>query len=494
MTTSKQLDTSGNRDYAGKGEGNDAYANFIEGLTVDTGDGNPGAIGIDYLASNLGAIRDVVVQASPGNGVTGIAMLRSIPGPALIQSTQVTGFRTGIAISHEEYGMTLSDVALDGQSETGLANFGNVISAERLTITHAGQTGLKNEGADGLVTLVEGSIESAIQNSGTIVFRGTHAALPGHDAATATLDGVLGPDSSFHRLTDALLPRVSIPTVDPGPTSAWVGATGSTEEQPVDVTEALQRALNSGAHTIYLRHGTFWLSAPMQIPASVHRILGMGSTLRALGGHPPGFPNDAPMLLVSEPGPPLEIDHLTVNNSKSGADLAIRQSSSRSLLLRDFVSAGAIVLHRTATGGPVALEDLACGPLHLEGAAPATARQFNTEGGGVRIENKGAALAIIGLKTEQENTVVTTTDGGRTQILGGLVFIVNVPSAQGQPLFIDRSGSLDASFVETVLVRGRGYRVYLRQEDADHIKEIDADSMPARGFGHVVGNLSAGSH
>src|SRR5262249_27973330 len=66
MTTAKLLDgtpTSGGKDYTHKGEGNDAYENFVERLTIDVGGDNPGAIGIDYLANNIGAIRDVRVVA-----------------------------------------------------------------------------------------------------------------------------------------------------------------------------------------------------------------------------------------------------------------------------------------------------------------------------------------------------------------------------------------------------------------------------------------------
>ena len=69
MTTAKLLDgtpTSGGKDYTHKGEGNDAYENFVEDLTIDVGASNPGAVGIDYLANNIGAIRDVRVIAPAG--------------------------------------------------------------------------------------------------------------------------------------------------------------------------------------------------------------------------------------------------------------------------------------------------------------------------------------------------------------------------------------------------------------------------------------------
>ena len=77
-----------------------------------SGTGNPGAIGIDYLANNIGAIRDVRVIAPTGEGAIGIAMQRKWPGPALLQRVEVQGFDTGIAVANTEYGVTLEHVAL----------------------------------------------------------------------------------------------------------------------------------------------------------------------------------------------------------------------------------------------------------------------------------------------------------------------------------------------------------------------------------------------
>ena len=110
FTTSKQLDgtpTSGGKDYPRLGEGNDAYMNFVEDLTVEIGSGNPGAIGIDYLANNIGAVRDVTLRAPADSGAIGLSMMRKWPGPALVQRVTIEGnifencwtaAQTGVAI------------------------------------------------------------------------------------------------------------------------------------------------------------------------------------------------------------------------------------------------------------------------------------------------------------------------------------------------------------------------------------------------------------
>jgi hypothetical protein len=47
------------------------------------------------------------------------------------------------------------------------------------------------------------------------------------------------------------------------------------------------------------------------------------------------------------------------------------------------------------------------------------ARQFNVEGDGLHVANDGGTLWILGYKTEGGGTLMETTGGGRTEVLGG---------------------------------------------------------------------------
>jgi len=114
------------------GSGNQAFHNFIFDMTVDVGAGNPGADGIDFLANNRGAIRNVVVRAAPNSGNTGIAMNRRWPGPALLEDVRVEGFTQGISVSHGEYSVTAEDIRLFGQRVVGVENENNVLTMRRL--------------------------------------------------------------------------------------------------------------------------------------------------------------------------------------------------------------------------------------------------------------------------------------------------------------------------------------------------------------------------
>ena len=88
------------------GSGNQAFRHSIYHLTIDTGAGNPGAVGLDYLASNRGAVEDVTIRSGDGEGFCGLSMMRQWPGPALIKRVRIEGFQSGVMVQHYEYSMT----------------------------------------------------------------------------------------------------------------------------------------------------------------------------------------------------------------------------------------------------------------------------------------------------------------------------------------------------------------------------------------------------
>jgi hypothetical protein len=502
MTSSKRIDKSGGRDYAGRGEGNDAYENFVENLTVDVGSGNPGAIGIDYLANNIGAIRDVIVRAPAGSGATGIAMLRKWPGPALLQRVAVQGFDIGIDVGNTEYSVTLSRIHLNGQRVAGLRNADNMVTAEDLNIEGAAGVSLLNTTAKGMLMLAGGTIglpksdAAVLENRGTIVFDGTRlppsAALPARLSASGPADGWLEGPTWHSEVPAWSMQHPQAPHVNAGPRDKWAGVTGSDDNAPPSDSTAVLQAAFASAATVYLRHGTFWISAPLEIPATMHRLIGMNSTLRVLPQYRGGFPRDRGMLRVLQPGQPLAIEHLALDNTDQGNQSGIEVSAARTVLVRDVLGAGVVTLDRRAGGGPAFLENSCCGTVRVAGAAPVVARQLNTEGSGTRIHNMGAPLVILGLKTEGYCTVASSEAGASTAILGGLLYVVRTPGPDLVPAFITVNASLTARFVEESLRPASRYTVYLADRRESIARQVAADGMPKRDFGRIVPLLWAG--
>jgi hypothetical protein len=192
------------------------------------------------------------------------------------------------------------------------------------------------------------------------------------------------------------------------------------------------------------------------------------------------------MLRVSEAGGPLEIERLAFDNTDAGPQVAIAVTADRSVVLKDIVGVGVTTLDRQAGGGAAFIEDTCCGLLRVEGPRPVVARQLNSEGGGVRVMNSGANLSIIGLKTEGFCTAVQTEASGRTEVLGGLLYVVVPPTGPDRPAFATRDAALTATFAEESLVPSSHYRLYLAATQGGESRETSAASMPPRGLGRIV--------
>ena len=471
MTTAKLLDgspTSGGKDYTNKGEGNDAYENFVEHLTIDVGNDNPGAIGIDYLANNIGAVRDVTVRAPQNSGSIGIAMLRKWPGPALLQNVDIRGFDTGVAVGNTEYGITLDHVHLSGQRAVGLRNDGNAVSAAHLDID--APTAVANSDPMGLVTLVDAVLHAPGEEkpvSGT--FSGSHwQPFPGNPAM---------PD---------------IPAEPDAPITAWVNvlrfANPASGDQ--DITQALRRAMASGAATIYIPYGAYTITEAIDIPPTVRRIVGMNASITVKPQRNPNFARTSGMFRIAQAGPPLLIDRIVFDMTNLGDQLAVEQTAARDVELRDIVTAGTSLLKRAATGGRTFIEDVCCGQISVAGSAPVYAWQLDTEGGGTRILNEGSPLAILGLKTEGDCIVLDNRAGAHSEILGGLLYVVH-DAEPSIPAFRNTDAALQASFVEESFRPASRYTTYLEDTSNGQARKLPASGFPSRRDGRIVPLLTA---
>ena len=496
-TTGKGVAQAPKGGYALRGEGNDAFSNFVEDLTVNTGAGNPGAIGIDYLASNQGALRQVTVT---GSGHTGVALTRPWFGPGLLQNVTVEGFETGIDVGSLNASVTMDGIRLSGQAHTGLRNSDNLVSVHDLTVHTGGNAEVvpvSNTTAPGMVVIDGASIEgggTAVSNAGMaylrdVRFTGAATALGQPVSANAPLEGVYRGGT---RLADASPPwhlqAAAEPLSPPEPASRWVSAAtylqgAAPGDTGIDVTAALKAAFASGAHTVYLPFGVYVLTADLDVPSSVQHIVGMNSTIvwRPTGNH---AADAAPSgLLRTHNTGPLLIEKL-VFSFPAGHHVAVEVSGTGPVVLRDIVGLGALFT-RDATGGPLWLNDISGGfLLQIAGRSPVWGIQVDTEGGGargglpsVRITNNGAAMWLLGLKSEGNNTLVAASGGAVTDILG--VLCSPLGSAT-MPLFQASNAQLSATGLELAWTPAATYRDILQQIQGASDSTLDANQFPPR--------------
>ena len=73
---------------------------------------------------------------------------------------------------------------------------------------------------------------------------------------------------------------------------------------------------------------------------------------------------------------------------------------------------------------------------------------------------------VLGLKTEGDCTVLENRNGGRSEILGGLLYMCATPTRRS-PAFVNTERQAAASFVEESLRPASRYSVYLRAQVRD---------------------------
>jgi len=497
------LPTAGGKDYAGKGEGNDAYANYVENMNIDVGAGNPGAIAIDYLANNMGALRNLSIVAPALSGAIGVSLDRKWPGPALISNVSVTGFDVGISASQTEYGVTLDKISLAGQRSVALRNNANSLSIGDLSIDGVA-TGIQNLDPKGLITAVGlkfsgGSSDAAgIENAGSMTLRRVRTdraalffGLP--LAAGAEFEGVYQGNARVQSATPRwAMPVKSAPAAaasDPPASWANVQSYGAVPDGITDSSAAVQQALKSGASTIYFPFGAYAINDSVEVPPSVRRIEGMMSTIKVTRYNSAAFWLGGGIFKVTSGGEPLLIQRMAFDMINKGGKLAIEYSGSAPLILRDVVAAGIALVNRSASGGELYAENICSGPMTLAGSSGAWIRQLDTEGTGIRIVNNGSPLWILGIKTEQNATILWNGAGSQTEVMGGLLYLVQVPATQ-RPAFVNIGGRLVASYVESSYRDGATYDVQLLDQTPGAERTVLGSSSAARGLGRMVPLLS----
>ncbi len=489
---------AGGRDYHGLGEGNDAYQNYVQGMTVDTGRNNPGAIGIDYLASNIGAIRSVHVISRDGKGRIGISLTRKWIGPALLRDVSIKGFGIGIDVANTEYSIVLDGIHVVGSREFGIRNTSNSVSFSGVRISAASGVGIANLTAQALLVgrdaQIGGKTTSSVANQGYMnlvdVFGLSAVHRRGATEEGDRLDGVFGPSGRIGNPAWTL-PVKSAPDVPQYGIADWANVTryGAIADPHRDSTAAIQAAMNSGRPVICFPNGIYRVTAPITVPRSVHRIEGSFSTVfldfRAQRGRLAEFGQDMRQagFVIGKRETSLFVNRIVIRNdintASNFARIAFLYSGKGALVLADDVVGEMVAIKRMPSGGEVWAENLVGGKFSFQGRAGVWIRQLNTEGRGVRIRNRGAHLWVLGSKTEGNMTLLDNSDGAVSELFGGLVYMVHFDGHK-VPYLRNTDGIVTAAFAEESFLPDAVYQTFLESDNGGKKTQIRAGELPWR--------------
>ncbi len=466
------------------------FGNSIRNLTVDTGAGNLGAIGVQFNASNQGSIRNVTIRSGDGQGVNGLDMnFTDEIGPLLVKDVTVNGFQYGIRTGFTVNSQTLENITLNNQSVYGLYNTGQVINIRGLTSNNA-VTGIYNAG--GRVTVLDSSFngigesaatrpaiindfqldlvvrnittsgyQSAIQSAGTT--------LAGPSVSEFISGGVISQFSSPMRTLN--LPIQETPDVpwDDPVTTPWANVVsfGAIPNDGLDDTAAIQAAIDSGSTTVYFPVGTYNIQNTILVRNNVRRVLGTEANIEMPNTVNPGFK------VVDGTSPVVVIERLQAGFNFTPT---FENASSRTLVIRDSTNVSGNMTGR----GDVFLENVVSNPFQnwTFNGQNVWARQFNVENEGTHVINNGANLWIFGLKTERGGTLIDTRAGGKTELLGGLAYTTTAgPNGnQSDPMFINTESSISITLGE-VNFGILGYSTYVQETRGGVTRNLSSSSL-----------------
>ena len=425
------------------------FRNAIRDLTIEIGEDNRNAIGLQFNASNQGGIRNVTIRAAENAGKIGLDLGHSDEiGPLLVRNLTVEGFEVGISSKWPVNSNTFEHVNLINQRQYGWWNYHQMIFVRGL-VSENQCTVLYNErNSWGTMTLLDSHLHGinsprtpAIVNQRQLVMRNVEildywraVENDDKDRDKGDIDGstLIELDSSHRNITSPFrglkdrtladagevkrLPVKETPDVPRGdPTKDWANLLtfGADPKGEKDSSPALQRAIDSGKKTIYLPPAAdFRFEGEVEIRGPVQRIIGLEGRFTAVGDpvwklvddkHPGGLP-DAPVVIIER-----------LTHRSGGTELKIRQESKRTLVVSSSIGFS-VEGHGT---GDLFLDDF-CG--HLDRVAPGQnvwCRQLNSERKeGIKCRNMGGNLWILGMKTENLGTIFELTGGGHTEVNG----------------------------------------------------------------------------
>lgn len=466
----------------------DWFHNYVQDITFDIGSNNPGAIGLQFYSNNSGAVRNCRFIAGRDSGLIGLDLGHGdMNGPLLVQNCEVTGFQRGISTSRAVNGQTFEHITLRGQSQFGFDNEGQAISIRGLRSENA-VPAIRSYGTLCLLDARFTGRDGANQwpavinyNGGRIFLRDIQTA--GYSRAVGDVTtpdwfaavringkdkpGSAGPNideycshpatSPFPSAPGSLrLPVKEPPDVQSDDPHTWanVDSFGADPTGQADSSAAIQKAMDSGATTIFLP-GSYALQSTVVIRGKVRRVIGVGGMIDYFGNSKPDF------RIIDGASSVVSIEHFAYAHGGLEID------TQRTVVFRS-VSDCELTFTRQAEGGELFLDDFVTHNLKLK-KQRVWARQLNVENEGTHIVNDSGDLWVLGYKTERGGTLLETRGGGRSEILGG--FSYTTTAGKLAPMFVTDNSSVFTFFSE-VCYNGDPFATLIRETRNGSVRTV----------------------
>ncbi|MFV0338635.1 MAG: hypothetical protein ACK5LK_10395 [Chthoniobacterales bacterium] len=438
---------------------NVAMSNYFEDMSISTGRGNPSAIGLDFFANNTGAVRNVRIYSEDKQGFAALSLGHSNYSGILLKNISTLGFDYGCHFDSFSQTMFFSAEKIKIRHPQKVGIYVGGLSASLRNIDCIAEVpALQCGHPAGLTVLVDSKLKGFDQGGAFSFDEGTlyadNVEVQGYEGffcKNHSEGGLLETfsDQKEQLLQELTLPRrcdrwevspvprlpvLDTPSYSPNPEARSVGVRefGAVGDGLHDDTTAIQNALNSGAEEISFELGRYRLSRPVIIPASVERV-GFNFCDLIADKSLANLKNQGAFRIEGNSSRPLFIEDLFAWEAWRGDHVMFDHASKRTLVLSDLHTQTLCFYRNSVQGGQVFIENVASTAGVIPGVGghgricfhftgqKVWARQINPERGDPMILNDGGDLWMLGFKSEDQGVAVETINGGRSEILGGVL-------------------------------------------------------------------------
>jgi len=446
--------------------------NVLENITIDTGRGNPGAVGVRWNAANTGAIRNTAIVSGDGRGMVGLcADAGCVQG--LIEDVVIKGFDEGMLVDARWIpALTMDHVTFSGQGRQAIRLVGTRISAYKLLVEDTPRVlCLEKSGHGASAVIIESEFRGRNTGMPAISASGSHLYVRGltavdfgsiieMDGRTVVTGGRVDEFSSGAavRVGDSgdssgfkALPIDETPLVLPELTrESWANVDdfGAVGDGVTDDAAAVQRAMNSGKPAVIFPRIAYVINTTVRIPASVKQVTFLyGHTIKTMM-------SDGAMFSVTE----ASVEPLLIQQNVNAGGVFLDHEADRTVVLADcqsyfpffFLSSktsdkmlpwkfarphmeeNCWRLYRNATPGGAPKRIFVNNCLGFAPGGPGArfavenvrvwGRAINTEHYGVELAFRRSDVWVLGCKSEINGTYFYAAEGTRMEILGGIYY------------------------------------------------------------------------
>lgn len=263
--------------------------NYLRNLTIDTGSGNPGAVGVKYVSANSAGINNITIRSGDGQGVVGLDFpIGDVHG--YHHDITVDGFSYGISMNvQNSVCPALEYITVKNQTTAGIRIVNSSPTIRSLRSENSAPAVIVTDDAAHVVISDAALVNGASGNtavdlqSGHLFLR--NATVSGYGSSvkkggTVVRTGDIGHSGSNPEyVSDPIFkfssssPNVSMNLpVEDAPEAVWGDiATDWAAPNGTD-SAAVQAAMNSGESVIYLPRKQYTLNTTVTIPASVKTV------------------------------------------------------------------------------------------------------------------------------------------------------------------------------------------------------------------------------